>query len=120
MSQDSEDLDMQIAAREGKIVLLFSRKDSDGNRQPALVDHFSFPARDASDMMQMLGDLAFEIDGTLKPAGDAVKVALVQRHKDKLVPRIAMVLQTLREDKKLSNGQLAIKLIDIIFSEVFS
>ena len=120
MTEPSRDLEMQIAARDGMIVLLFSRRKDNGDAEKAHTDHFAFPANLASQMAQTICDLAFEIDTSLKPVGTALKADLVQRHKDKLMPRINVVLGTLREDKTLSNGQLALKLIDIIFSEIFS
>ena len=116
---DTKDIDMQIVARNGKIVLVFS-ESKNGVRTPVHVDAFEFPAKDASQMMQTIGDLAFEIDTGLKAVGDSVKADLVAQHRDKLIPRINVVLGTLREDKTLSNGQLSLKLIDIIFSEIFS
>ncbi len=63
---------------------------------------------------------AFEADTGLKPVGPALKASLVQKHRDILIPRLALMLNTLREDKTLSNGQVALKLMDAVCSEVFS
>lgn len=67
-----------------------------------------------------LTDAAFEAAHEPKPAGESVKSALIERHHDVLVPRIALMLQGLREDKKLSDGYVAEQLVSTIFHEIFA
>jgi hypothetical protein len=115
----NRDIEMQIAARDGKIVLLFSRRKPNGELVKAKTDNFDFEASHATRMAQLICDLAFEIDTTLKPLGDTLKVELAERHRITLTHRIAIVLGTLREDKLKSNGMLAKELVDIMMKEVF-
>lgn len=63
---------------------------------------------------------AFEADTSLKPVGDTLKAAMVEKHRDKLVPRISLMLGSMRDKKKLSNGQIAVMITDAVCSEVFS
>lgn len=112
------DLDMQIVQRDKAVFLLFSRKLSDGAVQPAMTDNMSMSPETALMASQLLADMAFEADSGLKmPA--SVKVALVERHRSKLLPRLSVMLNSLRERKTLSNDQLAQQLLDAFCHEVF-
>ena len=113
------DLQSQIVQREGKVHILFSR-DVEGEVKPALTDHVMWPADTALSVGQAIIDLAFEADTGLKPLGPAAKAELVKRHRDKLIPRISLMLGSLREDRLTSNQALATKIMDTFCSEVFS
>lgn len=113
------DIETQIVQRDGKVHLLLSR-DVEGERKPALTDHVMWPAEIALAAGQAIIDLAFEADTGLKPLGPAAKAELVKRHRDKLIPRVSMMLGSLREDRMTSNHALATKIIDQVSSEIFS
>lgn len=65
-------------------------------------------------------DHVYEHRGDLKPAGGTVKHELIERHRQKLTPRLTLMLNTLREERTTSNQQLARTIIDQMFSEIFS
>lgn len=113
------DLEMQIVAREGKVMLLFSIRRS-GELVPAKTDHMLLPPQAAMQAAELLANLAFEADTSLKPVGPALKAELVQRHRDKLIPRLSLMLNSLRENRTVSNGQLATQIMDAVCSEIFS
>lgn len=115
------DLDMQIVARDGAVILLFSRTNADsGIPSPAMTDNMRMDPATALQASQVLADLAFEADGGLKPIGSAQKAAMVEKHRMVLIPRLATMLGSLRENKRVTNAQLAVQLTDVFCSEVFS
>lgn len=114
------DIDMQVAARDGQIHLLFNEIDQAGQRVPAYTPNFLMSAGDALAFSTLLADLAFEAETSLKPAGDVVKSELMDRHRVKLIDRLTVVMNSIRERKTTSNRNLAKQLVDIMLSEVFS
>lgn len=115
------DLLAQIVQRDGKVLLLFSRRhESSGELVPEKTDHYMIDPEGALAMAELLSAMAFEADTGLKPVGEVLKAELVQRHRDKLAPRLALMLNTLRENKRMSNEQLAKQMLDAFCSEVFS
>ena len=118
MSDIRTDLFMQVVEREGKVLLLFSRQQ-DGELVSESTDHFMLPPQDAINVAEVLTQMAFEVDTGLKPVGPALKASLVQKHRDILIPRIATMLGSLRENRLLSNGDVALKLMDAVCNEVF-
>ncbi len=115
------DLLAQIVQRDGKVLLLFSRRhESTGELVPEKTDHYMVDPEGALMMAECLSTMAFEADTGLKPVGDTLKAELVKRHREKLTPRLALMLNTLRENRKYSNAQIAQQLMDAFFSEVFS
>lgn len=114
------DVFMQPVARDGAIHLLFSEKDHQtGEMRPTAVDNMLIPAADALTLSTVVADLAFEADTGLKAAGPALKAELIERHRKTLTDRIAVVLNSQRERKTVTNRQLARKLVDLALSEVF-
>lgn len=113
------DLDMQIVQREKTVFLLFSRKMSDGAQKPALTDNMAMDPETALLASQTLADMAFEADSGLK-LPEAVKKALVERHRAKLLPRLTVMLNSLREKKTVSNAQLAQQMLDVACHEIFT
>lgn len=114
------DIEMAVAARDGQIHLLFNENDANGEKRPAFTSNFLLSASDALAMSTLLADLAFEAETSLKPAGDVVKAELMERHRVKLVDRLAVVFNSTRERKTTSNRQLAKQVVDICMAEVFS
>lgn len=65
-------------------------------------------------------DAVYELRREVKPAGGAVKHELIERHRRVLVRRLEVMLNSLREAKKVGNAALAKQLTDVVLSEVFS
>lgn len=114
------DVEMQVAARDGQIHLLFNETDQAGAKVPAYTPNFLLSASDALAFSTLLADLAFEAETSLKPAGDVVKAELMDRHRTKLVDRLTVMLNSARERKTTSNRGLAKQIVDVMMSEVFS
>ena len=112
------DIQTQIVQREGAVHLLFSR-DVEGELRPAETDHVMWPAQAALDAGQAIIDLAFEADTGLKPVGPAAKAELVRKHRAKLVPRLTLILNSMREQRATDNKALAAILVDAVFKEIF-
>jgi len=113
------DLQTTVVQRDGRVHLLFSR-DVEGELRSAQTDHLMLPAQVALDMGQMIIDLAFEADTGLKPLGPAAKAELVRKHRQKLIPRVALMMSSLREQRTVSNDAIARQIIDAVCAEVFS
>lgn len=114
------DIEMQVAARDGSIHLLFNEKNQQGESVPAYTRNFLLSASDALAFSTLLADLAFEVETSLKPAGDVVKAELMERHRVKLIDRLSVVLNSTREKKTTNNRTLAKQLVGIMMAEVFS
>ncbi len=115
------DLLAQVVNRDGKVVLLFSRRhETSGDFVPEKTDHFMTDPAGALAMAECISTMAFEADTGLKPVSDTLKASLVQRHREKLLPRMELIIRSLRENKLASHQQLAGQLLDTVFSEVFS
>lgn len=112
------DIEMSVVARDG-IHLLFSEKDQAGNAVPAYTSNFLLSATDALSFASLLADLAMEVETGLK-APAALKQELIERHRSTLTNRIAVVLNSTREKKTVSNKGLAKQLVEIALKEVFS
>lgn len=114
------DIDMQVVARDKSVFLLFSRTASDsGDRVPALTDNMVLAPDVALQASQVLADMAFEADDGLKMPL-AQKLALVEKHRAVLLPRLTVMLNSMRENKVVGNEQLARAALDAFCAEVFS
>lgn len=115
------DILSQVVQRDGKVLLLFSCKhETSGALVPEKTDHFMTDPAGALAMAECLSTMAFEADTNLKPVGDTLKASLVQRHREKLLPRMALIVTSLRENRNVDHRQLAGQLLDTVFAEVFS
>ena len=115
------DINMQIVARDKAVVLLFSRvPDDSGTPVPAMTDNMLLTPETALVAAQCMTDMAFEADASIKPIGPALKASMVEKHRSVLIPRIASMMNSLRENKLVSNDQLAVQIMDRVCSEVFS
>jgi hypothetical protein len=106
---DDGSVQMVIRLEDSKVVQRFER--------PMLF--VKYDPRNAVDIAKALTGLAFEADTGLKPVGETLKADLVQKHRDVLIPRISLMLNSLREDKLKSNGQIALSIMDAVCGEVF-
>ena len=52
------------------------------------------------------------------PTGETLKASLIEKHRDKMIPRITLMIQNF--PPHLSPGKKALQIIDTIFSEIFS
>ena len=115
------DISMQIVARDNAVHLLFSRTNSDSvGPVPALTDNMLIDPETAMLAAGLMAEMAFEADPGLKPIGPKLKASLIETHRAKLIPRLKVVLNSLREKKTVSNEQLGIQLLDIFCHEVFT
>src|SRR5512135_556408 len=113
------DIETQIVERDGAVHLLFSRR-VEGELRSAQTDHVMWPAEQALAAGEAIIDMAFEADTGLKPVGPAAKAELVNKQRKLLVPRVALMLNSLREKRTLGNEALAREIVDTVFSEIFS
>jgi hypothetical protein len=103
-------VEMLVIDDGGKVVQRF--------KQP--MEYVIFDPPNAIAVAEALTAAAFRADTGLKPIGETLKASLVQKHRDVLIPRIALMLGTMREDRLKSNGQLATALMDTFCNEVFT
>lgn len=114
------DIEMQIVARDKQVILLFSRVSSDsGGMVPALTDNLSMSAESGLFASQVLADMAYEIDSGLKMP-NAQKLALIEKHRAVLIPRMTVMLNSLRENRGVSNEQLATQFMDTFAQQAFN
>ena len=110
MSDEIGKVEMHLSIEGGRVVMRF--------QEPMQMIVFDPP--NIQEIACRLTDLAFEAQSGLKPVNKTLKADLIQRHMEKLVPRLSLMFGTWREDKKVSDGQLAKKFVDICFHEIFS
>jgi len=70
-------------------------------------------------MLEAVADHVYEANNQIKPSGGALKHELIERNRLKATQRFAVMLNSLRENKKYTNGQLAQTLVDAIFKIVY-
>jgi hypothetical protein len=103
-------VEMIVAHEDGKVVQRFKSPQ----------EYVVFDPPNAIAVAEALTAAAFKADTGLKPVGDTLKASLVQKHRDVLIPRIALMLGSMREDRLKSNGQLATSIMDSVCNEVFT
>lgn len=109
MSNDINSVEMHLGIEKGKVVMRFE------SPQQFIV----FDPLNVQMIALRLTDLAFEADTGLKPVGDTLKADLIQRHRETLTSRLNLILSSKRDNKHISNGQLANLLVDVCLSEIF-
>lgn len=115
----SRDIETQVVHREGKVMMIFSHRDSAGNLHAAKTDNLMLDPPFAIQAAELLTAMAFECDTALKPLGETLKPALIEKHRDKLIPVIATILRT-KINQKQSPGQMALAIMDEVCKEIFS
>ena len=102
---------VQVAIKaENKLVVMKFDRD---------VNYVELEPQNCLDICEAMSAAAFEARDDLKPAGPALKASLVERHHDKLVPRIALMLGSMRQDKLKSDGNIAEQIVTTCLAEVF-
>ena len=102
-------VNMVPTIQDGKIHLYFE--------QPMRV--VIFEPQNMLDICEKLAELAYEARGDMKPAGGALKHDIVEKHRKASVNKIALMLNTTREDKSRSHRELAETIVDAIFQRIF-
>lgn len=99
-----------IKADGGVVVLKFDRD----------VSYLELEPNNCLNITEAMAAAAFECqnDG-IKPVGSALKADLVQRHREILVPRIALMLTGMRQDRLKTDGYIAEQLVSTMLAEVF-
>lgn len=72
------------------------------------------------DGAMLIVDHVYEVHGDLKPVNGALRHELIERHRKTLNNRIALMLNSTRENKQVSNRKLAQQIVDVVCGEVFS
>lgn len=123
-------LSMAVTAHDGQAVVHFSEpREFVGlmpNEAVAIGTRMLLTAVEADraigqtviDMCMSLVDAVYELRGDLKPAGSAMKHELMERHRRTLTKRLEVVLNSMRERRKVSNFQLSKELVEICIKEI--
>lgn len=107
-------VEMVLDTREGKIIQRFSREMLEVIYDPGNAMEV---AMELADMASDLMDNKRTIPGA--HTGTALKHELIERHRMTLTKRIAIVITSWRNDKNMTDGQVAKQIVDICFSEIF-
>lgn len=100
---------MLIYHENGMVVQRFKRR----------MDEIRYEPENAIDVARAMTDNAFEARDGVKPVGDTLKAELIERHRKTLQTRVALILNSKREDRTVSNLKLAQQLVDVCLSEIF-
>ena len=101
-------VDVAIGVLDDKVVLRFEHA----------LEYIELDAVNALDISEAIAALAFKLRNGVEPAGPALKASLVERHHDKLVPRVALMLASMRDQGK-SDGYAAEQIVTSMLAEVF-
>ncbi len=83
------------------------------------VGHIEVEPQNMLDMAECMVAAAFEARDGIKPVGKALKASLIEKHRDVLIPRLALMLRGMREDKLKTDGYIALRIMDIVCNEIF-
>lgn len=95
--------------KDGKVIVEFNQTINSIEMDPA----------NAIDISEALAAAAFECGTGLKPAGPALKASLVEKHRMDLTARLALMLNSMRGNKALSNGKLAQEMVEACLKAIF-
>ncbi len=103
---------VQIAIKNerGLVILKFDRD----------VSYIEIEPQNCLDVAEAMVENAFEARDGMKPVGPALKASLIESHRDKLVPRLTLMLASMRENRSKTDGYIAMQMVDAVFSEIFS
>lgn len=107
----------RILPDHGKVVVLFSEKVE--FNKPTRIDRWEMDPKECLDITEAMATAAFEARDGVKPVGEALKAELVERHRQTLNTRLALVLNSTRENRTVGNEKLAQQLVDICLAQVF-
>jgi hypothetical protein len=92
-------------------------------RFPSPVSFVAFDPSNASSVAEALARAAYEAhNGRPPPDGGSdlarqVKARYTEELRDRMITRVAVMLASLRENKTITNGKLAMELVDRMFSD---
>lgn len=97
-------VEMVIDIADGRVIQKF--------RQP--MDYVAFDPPNAVQIAEAIKTAAEKIDPTLKPSILlATPADILERHRDTLAQRFAVMLNSMREQKRISNGKLALEMAEV-------
>lgn len=102
-------VEMTIGPRDGKVIQRFKTP----------MEEVIYDPDNAISIAEAMANAAFEAREGVKPASDALKAELVERHRMTLTHRITHMLATARHDKKKTDGRLAQDVVEACLREVF-
>ena len=100
---------MMIGPMDGMVILRF--------REP--MEQVAFPPDMALEVAESFASAAFEARDGTKPVGDALKAELVEKNRMIATQRVASMLNSLRENRRVSNGSCVQQIVDQIFKVVY-
>jgi len=107
MSTDS--IDVAVGVVGGKVVLKF----------PHAVEYVEMDAQNTLDIAEEMSRCAFLLRDEVPAAGPTLKASMVERHHQTLVPRVTLMLASLRADAATSDGEVAAAVVEACLREVF-
>lgn len=109
MSRSDGKVEMVIGHENGQVFMRLKKR----------MDLILFDPQNAIDVAGAMADHAFESRDGVKPVGGALKAELVERHRKTLQTRIALILNSTRENKVVTNQKLAQQIVDACLAEIF-
>lgn len=106
-----------IGINQGKVVVQFSHKHD--TLDPAQIDTWIMDPNECLDISEAMAQASFEAGTGFKPLGDTLKSEIIEKHRMILTQRISTMLNSTREDKRISNGKLAKSFVDTVLKEIF-
>jgi len=103
------EVQMHLAIENGKIRIQFDRD----------TQLIVFEPANALELCERLADMAYQARGSIPVADGALKHELVERNRKTLTTRLALMLNSLREDKSYSTLKLAQVLVDTCLKQVY-
>lgn len=104
-----QNIHMAIKGHQGKVVVEFDKD----------VQQWVMDPENCLLIAEAMAKAAFECQGGVKPAGPALKASIVERHHSKMVPRIALMLTGMRNNKTKTDGYIAEQIVATLLAEVF-
>ena len=117
MSEHNDPVYVRLGADDGQVVLIFS--EDVGGQKPVTISHWVIDPMECLQISEAMATAAFEADTSIKPVGPALKATLVENHRMKLTQRFSLMLATMRQDKLMTDGQIAQRLVDAALQEIF-
>jgi hypothetical protein len=117
MSEHKDPVYVRLGADDGQVLLLFT-KDPEGTK-PANISQWRIDHDECVEIARAMAHAAFEVETGTQPVGDALLPSLIEQHRMKLTQRFSLMLATMRQDKVMTNGQIAQRLVDAALQEVF-
>ena len=108
MSDRQKSVELAIKDDSGNVIIQLSR----------LVNVVDIDPDNALLIAEALTAAAFKCKNMVDPLGDTLKASLVEKHRDKLIPRVTLMMQNFAPH--LSPGQKTVQIVDTIFAEIFS